>query len=477
MKLRTKFILFFTALIVILVGGLIYYFNNYLKNYLIDKTISDFRIIAEISEGAFFTFNNNIKIRTIDWSSDGYVRNTTEKILISKARGDNNQTAELVKEFSDYLKNKKLPYAEDVIMVDILDENGIVIVSSKIDRIGIDEGKEEREHGVIRFSEAIQSNFGEVFVKNIVFEEDESPEPMIHGTARIFSTKKDNDKLIPLDAVILVHFSNIKQLNDILFGKWSEEIFAGKAFLDKYLTGEIYLVNSDGLMITPSRFIDDSVLKKNINTLPVKACFEENKKINEIYFNYLGDETIGISQCSKLEGMVLLVEANLKEVLAPIETITRHLLAGALLTFIFGFAAIIFLCKRLFKNLMIVINAIKRISEENDLNTRINVNSKDEIGYLARIFNEMLDNIRDIEKKIREAEIKLKETNLNLERRIHDRTEDLVKLKNNLEIIVFERTKELQEKLAELEKFKELTVGRELKMIELKKKLKELQKD
>ncbi len=476
MKLKTKFILFFTALIVILVGGLIYYFNNYLKNYLIDKTISDFRVIAEISEGAFFTFNNNIKIRTIDWSSDGYVRNTTEKILISKARGDNNQTAELVKEFSDYLKNKKLPYAEDVIIVDILDKNGIVIASSRNDRIGVDEGKEERELGVIRFSEAIQANFGEVFVKNIVFEEDESTEPMIHSTARIFSTKTDDDKLIPLDAVILVHFSNIKQLNDILFGKWSEEVFAGKAFLDKYSTGEIYLVNSDGLMITPSRFIDDSVLKKNINTLPVKACFEENKKISETYVNYLGDETIGISQCSKLEGMILLVEANLKEVLAPIEVITRHLLAGALLTLIFWFAAIIFLSNWLFKNLMIVVNDIKRISEERDLNVRINVNSKDEIGYLARIFNKLLDEVQDIEKKIREAEIKLKETNLSLERRIHDRTEDLVKLKNNLEINVFERTKELQEKLSELEKFKELTVGRELKMIELKKELKELRK-
>lgn len=478
MKLRTKFILFFTLLVILLVGGLIYYINNYLKNYLRNEIINNFLIIAEISEGAFFTFSNNIKIRTIDWSSDGYIRNTTEKILIGKANGDNNHVAELTKEFGNYLENKKLPYAKDVIIVDILDKNGIVIASSKSDRIGVDEGKEEKEYGVIRFAEAIQSNFGEFFVKNIVFEEDESMEPMIHGTVRIFSTKTDNNgKLVPLDAVLLVHFSNTEQLKDILLGKWSAEVLAGKSFLDKYLTGEIYLVNSDGLMMTPSRFINDSVLKKYINTLPVKTCFEENKKINEIYINYLGNETMGVSQCLKSEGMVLLVEASLKEVLAPIKIITRHLLIGALLVLIAGFMGIIFLSNWFLKNLISVIDVIKKISEENDLNARINVSSKDEIGYLAEIFNNMLDNTRDIQEKIREAEIKLKETNLSLERRIHERTEDLVKLKNNLEITVFERTKELQEKLMELEKFKEFTVGRELKMIELKKKLKELQRE
>jgi uncharacterized membrane protein (DUF106 family) len=41
---------------------------------------------------------------------------------------------------------------------------------------------------------------------------------------------------------------------------------------------------------------------------------------------------------------------------------------------------------------------------------------------------------------------------------------------------VDERTKELKEKVEELERFHKLTVGRELKMIELKNTIKELQK-
>ncbi len=48
--------------------------------------------------------------------------------------------------------------------------------------------------------------------------------------------------------------------------------------------------------------------------------------------------------------------------------------------------------------------------------------------------------------------------------------------KEKLEAMVRERTKEFQEKVEELEKFQKLTIGRELKMVKLKKEIKELQK-
>jgi len=47
-------------------------------------------------------------------------------------------------------------------------------------------------------------------------------------------------------------------------------------------------------------------------------------------------------------------------------------------------------------------------------------------------------------------------------------------LQENLEKKVKDRTKELQERIDELERFHDLTVGRELKMLELKKEIKRL---
>ena len=53
---------------------------------------------------------------------------------------------------------------------------------------------------------------------------------------------------------------------------------------------------------------------------------------------------------------------------------------------------------------------------------------------------------------------------------------ELKKAKAGLEVQVRERTKELQEKIEELERFNKLAVGRELKMVELKEEIKKLEK-
>jgi PAS domain S-box-containing protein len=54
---------------------------------------------------------------------------------------------------------------------------------------------------------------------------------------------------------------------------------------------------------------------------------------------------------------------------------------------------------------------------------------------------------------------------------------ELKRFQNELEEMVKERTEELEEKIAELEKFRQIAVGRELKMVELKEKVKTLQEE
>jgi len=83
-----------------------------------------------------------------------------------------------------------------------------------------------------------------------------------------------------------------------------------------------------------------------------------------------------------------------------------------------------------------------------------------------RIFNELLKTKKELE-----------ESKTILEIKVRARTKELEELTKKLDEEVRNRTEELQEKVEELEKFQKLTVGRELKMIELKEENKKLKEE
>jgi C4-dicarboxylate-specific signal transduction histidine kinase len=80
------------------------------------------------------------------------------------------------------------------------------------------------------------------------------------------------------------------------------------------------------------------------------------------------------------------------------------------------------------------------------------------------------------QKKVRDLRRARREVEDILEIRTKARTRELSELAGSLEEKVEERTAELQKRIDELEKFHQLTVGRELKMIELKEKIRDLEK-
>ncbi|MBT9171160.1 MAG: hypothetical protein DDT18_01529 [Actinobacteria bacterium] len=77
---------------------------------------------------------------------------------------------------------------------------------------------------------------------SVVFEKDEHPtEPMFHVTAPLFSALKESPdkKLLPLSAVLLLHFINTQELEKVLIGgyKFNERI-SGSLLTENYKTAE-----------------------------------------------------------------------------------------------------------------------------------------------------------------------------------------------------------------------------------------------
>lgn len=90
-----------------------------------------------------------------------------------------------------------------------------------------------------------------------------------------------------------------------------------------------------------------------------------------------------------------------------------------------------------------------------------------EAGYFFGLFD--LTKIKKVQAEIEEA----KEV---LGIRVAAKTRELQELADNLEMKVKERTNELEERIKELQKMNKIMIGRELKMRELKEKIKKLEK-
>jgi HAMP domain-containing protein len=105
----------------------------------------------------------------------------------------------------------------------------------------------------------------------------------------------------------------------------------------------------------------------------------------------------------------------------------------------------ILMTRNLIRPLRNLIKGTKEVARGN-LSYLIKAETKDELGKLSNNFNTMVQ-------QLKKAKMVSEETRASLE----------------------EKTKELQKRVADLERFHELTVGRELKMVELKKKIKELE--
>ncbi len=113
-----------------------------------------------------------------------------------------------------------------------------------------------------------------------------------------------------------------------------------------------------------------------------------------------------------------------------------------------------------------LIAACRKVKEGN-LDAKVKIKSKTEIGELISTFNEMLDEEKKYKANLEEAKDVL-------EVKVNARTNELQELIDNQEKTIAKRTKELEERVKELERFYKLTVGRELKMIELKKEIERL---
>jgi len=177
------------------------------------------------------------------------------------------------------------------------------------------------------------------------------------------------------------------------------EITARRTGLGK--TGEIYVLNRHGYMLTASRFINDTFLKLKVDTENARKCLEDLRKFGKkphehgafIYTNYRGIEVLGVHDHIPEMQWGIIAEIEKSEALAPLHTIQVAfliiLLSVPLAAWLIGIYVARFITGPIRK-----LHEGTEILGRGNLDYHVGTDSRDEIGQLSRAFDKMTKDLK-----------------------------------------------------------------------------------
>jgi len=192
-------------------------------------------------------------------------------------------------------------------------------------------------------------------------------------------------------------------------------------------TGEIYLVNDDSYMITPSRFVKGAVLERKASEIlhhPEDAC----KHTAVMTTNYQGTRVLQVHKHIDEMGWVLVAEMSEEEALAPVAGLTSVAMFTIIALLLVGTIVAIAISEGITEPLIRLRKGVEAI-EAGDYDRRVGTDTEDEFGDLSRSFDRMF-------KEVRESRVELEVYNTNLESQVEERTRKLAESEEYLKELV-----------------------------------------
>jgi len=416
------------------------------RENLIQQVYVDMVLLIESKESQIFQYIDALVERTVDFSSDGYIRDSLSVINSHSFIDENNQENlyKVTSELNSHLvKNKKSldNYITDIL---ILNPEGVVVASTNVTEIS-----EDKSNNEYYIKGLISPYYNEIDYKK------NSNESHYIAVSAPIKDRLSNEIL-----GVIVNIYNSKEMTHIFSGSLDINV---RPPTDNYVEKKktkVYIVNDHKeVFVQPDGYINKDLKNKLVDTLPVRECLNNNEEINDTYLNFDGEEVLGVSRCLTNLDWVLLVELNSNDLLTPISSLQKILLSVILLVSIVIIFLSVFFSNWLMKPLETLINVSKKISS-GDMSARAEINSKNEVGRLATSLNAMAEELfnRSIERDQQEKESKdkaekLSLLNLSLEdtkRATLNILEDLDEEKKMIEVRIEERTKELVEEKSKL---------------------------
>ena len=383
-KLTISFLL--ASLVPMLVIGILSF--QHTKKSLEFSILDGLETIVEFKEGELFLYLEKLKTTTANFASDGFIRDGME--TINSNQKDINKS---IHALSRHLLENKLPLNPDLLFIDVIDSSGQIKSSTDDSRIGLD----------ISTKKLFINGLREMYITDIHGDNDDK---MMIAVATPLWSRAGSKKILGL----LVNHFNIEPIKKLFNGELILSLGAKTQTRGIGETGETYLVNHNKLMIGDSLFIKNASLHQVVDTHPVRMSIEQNKETRGSWLDYRGIPVVGASMVINIGDFqwTLISEQDDSEAFAKIDNLLEFYIT-------IGFSillTVIVLAITMARSISRPINELKTCLDDlGDGQYCIQikgVDSKDEIGSLAKAFNQMSNNLSN-------AHIAIKSKNKQLE--------------------------------------------------------------
>ncbi|MCP4265260.1 MAG: PAS domain S-box protein, partial [Candidatus Brocadiaceae bacterium] len=278
---------------------------------------------------------NNVRIflsgkegRTVDFSSDGFIRSCTEEIVIKDSKREY-----YIDALNTHLTTNKKPLDPDILEVFVVDLDGKVISSTNVDRLGRDvSGETYFSETTKRGSYITDLHYPPDYKQNVYFSGKYFTNTTITGSfisnvhypseyrqnaffyvSRILLRKSEQDPI-----GIIVNRYNGNSLSRTLYHGMTEESGQEKQLNGFGNTGELYIVNRNKVMITESRFIENAMYNQVIDTEGIRTAFDNRKGMAGIYPDYRDVTVLGVSKYFEEMDWVIVASKHISEAFAQV---------------------------------------------------------------------------------------------------------------------------------------------------------------
>jgi len=351
--------------------------------------------------------HNNVRIflsgkqgRTVDFSSDGFIRDCTEEI----ARKDSRREY-YINALNNHLVTSKKPLDPDILDVFVIDLDGKVISSTDVGQLGRDVSgetcfsetiKKGSYIADIRYHPDYKQNIYFInttvtgsFIRNIHYPP-EYRQNAFFDVSRILLRKGGQDPI-----GIIVNRYNGDSLSRATHRGITEGSGQEKQLNGLEETGETYIVNRNKVMITESRFIEDAVYNQVVDTEGVRTAFDNRTGMTGIYPDYRDVMVLGVSKYIEEMDWVIVASKNVSEAFAPVMYLRNFvIIIGTTGIVVIVFVAV-YISTKITGSIDKTTGLTRKIARRDLENPIMDYKSMDELQKLGELINSAMNKHRE----------------------------------------------------------------------------------